>query len=146
MNQQTIDTVQSTWVSVAAIAPQAADLFYANLFTADPALRPLFKGDMAAQGKKLMQMIGAAVGKLDDLGTLVPILQNLGARHGGYGVQDAHYATVGAALLQTLEQGLGDAFTPQVKDAWAEVYGTMAGVMMEASKAEAVRAEAAAVA
>jgi hemoglobin-like flavoprotein len=141
MKQETITRVQSTWKTVEAIAPQAAELFYANLFAADPSLRPLFKGDMAAQGRKLMQMIGAAVGKLDDLDTLVPILRNLGARHAGYGVQDAHYDTVGRALLRTLEQGLGEAFTPEVKDAWASVYGTMAGVMMlAASTAEPVAA------
>jgi hemoglobin-like flavoprotein len=141
MRQETITHVQSTWKTVEAIAPQAAELFYANLFAADPSLRPLFKGDMAAQGRKLMQMIGAAVGKLDDLDTLVPILRNLGARHAGYGVQDAHYDTVGRALLRTLEQGLGEAFTPEVKDAWASVYGTMAGAMMlAASTAEPVAA------
>lgn len=134
MNQDTIAHVQSSWKAVAAIAPQAAELFYDNLFAADPALRPLFKGDMAAQGRKLMQMIGAAVGKLNDLDTLVPILQNMGARHAGYGVQDAHYDTVGGALLKTLEQGLGDAFTPEVRAAWATVYDTMAGVMMVAAK------------
>ena len=133
MQLDTVAIVQSTWQSVAAIAPQAAALFYKNLFEADPALKLLFKGDMAEQGKKLMHMIGAAVGKLNDLPTLVPILQNLGKRHTDYGVQPAHYDTVGAALLLTLQQGLGDAFTPAAKAAWGEVYGVMAKVMIEAS-------------
>lgn len=135
MSPDTISLVQQSWTQVAAIAPQAAALFYQNLFTADPSLKPLFKGDMEAQGAKLMQMIGAAVGKLDDLGTLVPILQGLGKRHAGYGVQDAHYDTVGGALLQTLGQGLGAGFTPAVKAAWGEVYGVMAQVMKDAAKA-----------
>ena len=135
MQAQTISLVQSTWKQVAAIAPQAAALFYSNLFEADPSLKPLFKGDMEEQGKKLMQMIGAAVGKLDDLPTLVPILQNMGRRHVGYGVKPEHYDTVGGALLKTLQQGLGEAFTPEVKAAWAEVYGVMAKVMIEASAA-----------
>ncbi|MFZ5525473.1 MAG: globin family protein [Pseudomonadota bacterium] len=135
MSPDTIPLVQQSWTQVAAIAPQAAALFYQNLFTADPSLKPLFKGDMEAQGAKLMQMIGAAVGKLDDLGTLVPILQGLGKRHAGYGVQDAHYDTVGGALLQTLGQGLGAGFTPEVKTAWGEVYGVMAQVMKDAAKA-----------
>lgn len=133
MNHDTIAHVQQSWALVLPIAPQAADLFYANLFTLDPALKPLFRGDMAAQGKKLMQMIGAAVGKLDDLGTLVPILQGLGRRHGGYGVVPAHYAVVGAALLKTLEEGLGDAFTPATRQAWTEVYGVIASTMIEAA-------------
>ncbi len=134
MEPQTVTAVQSTWKTVEGIAPQAAALFYSNLFEADPSLKPLFKGNMEAQGAKLMQMIGAAVGKLNDLDTLVPILQNLAKRHVNYGVEDHHYGTVGAALLKTLEQGLGPAFTPQVKGAWAEVYGVMSNVMISASK------------
>lgn len=134
MDTQVITDVQSTWKMVEAIAPQAAALFYSNLFEADPSLKPLFKGDMTAQGQKLMQMIGAAVGKLTDLDSLVPVLQGLAKRHVAYGVQDAHYATVGAALLKTLEQGLGPAFTPQVKASWAAVYGVMSDVMIAASK------------
>ena len=134
MDKQTVLLVQSTWVNVAAIAPQAAALFYQNLFEADPSLKPLFKGNMEEQGKKLMQMIGAAVGKLNDLETLVPILQSLAKRHVGYGVKEAHYATVGAALLKTLEQGLGKAFTPDVKAAWASVYDVMSNVMISAAK------------
>ena len=134
MDKQTMILVQSTWLNVAAIAPQAAALFYQNLFEADPSLKPLFKGNMEEQGKKLMQMIGAAVGKLNDLETLVPILQSLAKRHVGYGVKEAHYATVGAALLKTLEQGLGKAFTPDVKAAWASVYDVMSNVMISAAK------------
>ena len=136
MKHDTIQLVQDSWREVAKIAPQAAALFYKNLFEADPSLQRLFKGDMTAQGAKLMQMIGAAVGKLNDLDGLVPILQALGKRHAGYGVKDAHYATVGGALLKTLGQGLGDAFTPAVSAAWTEVYGVMAGVMVQASKAD----------
>lgn len=136
MQAQTIPRVQASWAQVAPIAPQAAALFYSNLFEADPSLKPLFKGDMAQQGQKLMQMIGAAVNKLGDLGVLVPILQSLGRRHVDYGVQPSHYDTVGAALLKTLAQGLGPAFTPEVKAAWTEVYGVMADVMIKAAQAE----------
>lgn len=137
MNQHTVTLVQDSWKQVAGIAPQAAALFYQNLFEADPSLKPLFRGDMTEQGKKLMQMIGAAVGKLNDLDTLVPVLQGLAIRHDGYGVKESHYQTVGGALLKTLEQGLGDAFTADVKDAWASVYGTMSNVMINASRATA---------
>ena len=136
MNQQTVTLVQASWKKVAAIAPQAAELFYQNLFAADPALKPLFKGDMKEQGRKLMHMIDAAVGKLDDLDTLVPVLQDLARRHNGYGVKKKDYQTVGSALLKTLERGLGKDFTAEVKEAWASVYGVMAEVMIAASKAE----------
>jgi hemoglobin-like flavoprotein len=134
MNTDTITLVRQSWARVVPIAPQAAALFYQNLFAADPALRPLFKGDMTEQGHKLTQMLGAAVSKLDDLEALVPVLQSLAKRHVGYGVQAEHYAIVGAALLKTLEQGLGDDFTPPVREAWVAVYGLVAEVMIRASQ------------
>jgi len=135
MDQRTVEVVRSSWKMVEPIAPKAAELFYSNLFTADPTLRSLFKGDMRNQGLKLMQMIGLAVGKLDDLETLVPVLQGLGARHRGYGVSNAHYDTVAAALLKTLGQGLGDAYTPEVARAWTTVYQTVASVMTAPAQA-----------
>lgn len=134
MDNSTIQLVQNSWQKVVAIGPQAAALFYQNLFEADPALKPLFKGDLQAQGKKLIEMISVAVSKLTELNVLVPVLQNLGKRHGGYGVQDSHYDTVGAALLKTLGQGLGNEFTQDVKTAWTNVYGVMADVMKAAAK------------
>ena len=143
MNPQQIDLVRHSFALVQPIATQAAALFYDNLFQADPSLRALFRGDMAQQGERLMSMIGAAVGLLDRPDTLVPVLQKLGARHGGYGVVDAHYATVGDALLRTLEQGLGDAFTPDTRAAWASMYGIVSRTMIEASQVPETAAVAA---
>ena len=135
MNETTVRLVKDSFALVAPIAPQAAQLFYDNLFAADPSVKALFKGDMTAQGHKLMQMIGVAVGKLDQPDVLLPVLRNLGERHLAYGVTDAHYETVGGALLKTLGQGLGPAFTPEVQTAWTEVYGVIANTMKEAAKA-----------
>ena len=104
MSPHTVALVQNSWAKVTPIAPQAAELFYNNLFARDPALIPLFRGDIRVQGQKLMTMIGAAVSKLGAIDTLVPVLQDLGRRHGGYGVQPHHYDTVGSALLQCLQQ------------------------------------------
>lgn len=133
MTPQQIALVQSTWQQVVPIRDTAATLFYGRLFDLDPGLKPLFKGDMAEQGRKLMAMIGTAVSGLARLDQIVPAVQDLGRRHVGYGVKNHHYATVGAALLWTLETGLGPAFTPEVKQAWATVYGALAGVMKEAA-------------
>ncbi len=102
--------VQETFAKVVPISDQAAALFYGRLFEADPALRGLFKTDMQVQGRKLMQMIGYCVGKLDALPELIPAVKELGRKHAGYRVKSTDYATVGAALLWTLEQGLGPAF------------------------------------
>ncbi len=133
MNRQQIDLVRHSFALVQPIATQAAALFYGHLFEADPTLRHLFHGDIAQQGERLMTMIGAAVGLLDRPAALIPVLKKLGARHGGYGVVDAHYATVGDALLLTLEQGLAEAFTPATRAAWTEMYGMVSRTMIEAS-------------
>ena len=109
MTPEQISLVRSSFARVVPVARSTATLFYANLFEAQPALRALFKGDMDDQGAKLLQMIGAAVGLLDKPQTLLPVLRQLGARHGGYGVQPAHYDAVGAALLKTLAPRSGPA-------------------------------------
>ena len=127
--------VRESFAKVVPIAPQTAALFYDRLFVLDPALRPLFKGDMAEQGRKLMAMIGTAVANLARLETIVPAVQDLGRRHAGYGVQPSHYDIVAAALLWTLGQGLGDAFTPAVEAAWTEAYTILATVMKDAAAA-----------
>jgi len=133
MNPQEKQLVQESFTKVAPIAEQAAALFYQNLFAKDPSLKPLFKGDMVEQGKKLMKMIATAVNGLDRLEAIVPAVQDLGRKHVAYGVKPEHYDTVGAALIETLSQGLGPAFTPQVKAAWITVYGVLAGTMKAAA-------------
>lgn len=128
--------VKESFAKVAPIAEEAAALFYHNLFTKDPSLKALFKGDMKEQGQKLMKMIATAVNGLDRLEAIVPAVQDLGRRHVAYGVKPEHYDTVGAALLQTLEQGLGpQAFTPPVKAAWVTVYTVLATTMKDAAYA-----------
>lgn len=137
MTPQQIDLVQTTWAQVVPIQETAAKLFYGKLFELDPSLKPLFKGDIKEQGVKLMKMIGVAVNGLTRLGEIVPAVQDLGRRHVPYGVKSGHYDTVGAALLWTLETGLGAAFTPEVKEAWSKTYATLATVMKDASTAPA---------
>jgi hemoglobin-like flavoprotein len=114
------------------IQDTAADLFYDRLFAIAPNLRRLFPVDMREQKRKLIQMIATAVGGLNNLDRLVPAVKALGARHSGYGVTAAHYELVGEALLWTLERGLGECFTPEVRSAWANVYGALAGTMQAA--------------
>jgi len=140
MNDHTIALVRESFDLIEPIAPQAGALFYANLFEADPSLQRLFTGDMSQQGAKLMQMIALAVSKLDQPEVLMPVLENLGRRHGGYGVRDADYDTVGAALLKTLYQGLGAAWNEEVEEAWVSVYGVLAATMKKAAAVAPVTA------
>src|SRR3712207_375717 len=126
--------VRSTWAMVVPISDDAAKLFYGRLFEIDPSTRPLFADtDMAEQGKKLMQTIDVAVASLDNLENVRPAIEDLGRRHVEYGVKEEHYDTVGEALLWTLEQGLGEEFTPEVKEAWAETYGLVTTIMKDAA-------------
>ena len=129
MTPSQIKLVQASFAQVRPIAATAAELFYNRLFSLDPTLRPMFKGDITRQGQMLMSMIGAAVLGLGNLEKLAPVVRDLGARHAGYGVRTEHYATVGAALIWTLEQGLGAQFTDEVREAWTAAYGLLSDVM-----------------
>jgi hemoglobin-like flavoprotein len=134
LTPEQISLVRDSWSQVVPIADQAAELFYGRLFALDPALRPMFRGDMTEQGQKLTRMIGIAVSGLDRLDEIVPAVQELGVRHLDYGVKSAHYDTVGEALLWTLSQGLGDEFTADVRAAWAEVYTLLANTMKDTAR------------
>ncbi|MEM7335526.1 MAG: globin family protein [Chloroflexota bacterium] len=133
MTPQQKQHVRETFAMVGPIAEQAATLFYSRLFEIAPHTRSLFHHNIDEQGKKLMQTLGVAVAHLDHLETIVPTIEQLGRRHVRYGVQPEDYDTVGAALLWTLAQGLGEAFTPAVEEAWATVYTVLADTMKQAS-------------
>ncbi len=139
MTPEEINLVQRSFEWVVPIADAAAALFYARLFDLNPSLRALFHSDLHEQGHKLMQMIGVAVRGLDQLHEIVPTVQQLGQRHAAYGVQNNDYATVGAALLWTLEQGLGEQFTPEVRAAWTKTYTLLADTMRAAAPAAVPR-------
>lgn len=137
MTPKQICLVQETWKQVLPIADEAAALFYGRLFELAPSYRRLFTTDQEEQGRKLMQMITMAVNGLPRLDTIVPAVEDLGRRHVKYEVTEVMYDTVGAALLWTLGQGLGDKFTPAVKEAWTETYNTLADVMKLAAYSHA---------
>jgi hemoglobin-like flavoprotein len=140
VTKEQIILVKGSFAAIVPIADDAAALFYRRLFEIDPRLERMFRGDMAEQRRKLMQMLTAAVKGLDRLEQLVPVVEDLGRRHAGYGVLDEHYDTVGTALLWTLEKGLGPAFTPETREAWAAVYGLLASTMQAAAKKALVAA------
>jgi hemoglobin-like flavoprotein len=139
MTPSQILAVQQSFALVEPIADDAGAMFYARLFELNPSLRPLFTGDIAAQSRKLMQMLKTAVSALDRVETIVPAVEALGARHLRYGVEEAHYATVAEALLWTLERGLGEHFAPEVRNAWIAAYTLLAETMKAAARAAAQR-------
>ncbi len=135
MTEEQVALVKQSWKKVAPISATAADLFYGRLFELDPSLREIFPEDMKEQKIKLMQTLAYCVQGLDHLEDIVSDVQALGVRHNAYHVKPEHYATVGAALLWTLEQGLGPDFTSQTKQAWTEVYTILSSTMITAAQA-----------
>lgn len=133
MTPEQIRRVQASWLKVLPHKEAAAQFFYTKLFELEPSLRSMFRGDLRAQGDKLMQVIDAAVNGLSRIERLRPVLADLGRRHVAYGVKDDHYGLVGLVLLWTLRRSLSEDFTPELQDAWASVYGALATIMREAA-------------
>ena len=137
MTPEQVKLVQESFKKVVPIAPQEADIFYTRLFEIAPEVRPLFPEDLSGQKDKLMSMLATAVTNLHQIEKILPAVEDLGRRHVGYGVTAEHYKPVGAALIYTLEKGLGDDFTPETKEAWLVTYTTLEGVMTKAAEAAA---------
>jgi hemoglobin-like flavoprotein len=141
MTPTQVELIRTSWTAVEPIGDLAATLFYDRLFALDPTIERLFRRtDMGRQKTVLMQTLTVVVKSLDRLDELAPAIEALGRRHAGYGVREDHYDTVGAALLWTLSQGLGDGFTPELEAAWTDAYTTLASVMIGAAEGEAVAA------
>ena len=136
MTPDQVRLVRVSFAKVVALGDRAAALFYERLFMLDPSLRPLFRSDLAAQRGKLMAALGMVVAGLDRLDEMLPAVRALGRRHARYGARPEHYATVGSALIWTLEQGLGADFTPAARRAWTAAYGLLASTMLAAAEEE----------
>jgi hemoglobin-like flavoprotein len=124
------DLVQESFKKIAPIADQAAVIFYDELFSRDPSLRPMFSDDMTEQRRKLMAMLGTAVANLKSWDAIEAAIRTLGTRHVTYGVKPSQYETVGAALIATLEKGLGEGFTHETRDAWVACYTAVSSEML----------------
>jgi hemoglobin-like flavoprotein len=141
MTPDQVKLVQQSFSKVAPISDQAAILFYDRLFEIAPQVKPMFPADMTEQRRKLMMMLAAVVGGLNDLPSILPAASALAKRHIAYGAKAEHYPVVGAALLWTLEKGLGEAWTPDVANAWTTAYGTLSGFMISEAYGSSQAAE-----
>lgn len=141
MTPDQISLVQDSFKKVVPIADVAADLFYGRLFEIAPEVKPMFRGDIKEQGRKLMATLGVVVTGLTRLETVLPAASTLARKHVDYGVKSEHYTPVGTALLWTLEKGLGDAWTPELADAWGTAYGTLSNFMIAEAYGPAQAAE-----
>jgi hemoglobin-like flavoprotein len=141
MTPNQVKAIQESFAKVVPISGQAAALFYGRLFEIAPAVKPLFRGDLEEQGRKLMGMLGAVVNGLGDLETILPAASALAKRHVDYGVKPADYEPVGTALLWTLQRGLGAQWTPEVEAAWTEAYTVLADFMIAEAYGRSAAAE-----
>ena len=141
MTPDQVKLVQQSFSKVVPIADQAAVLFYDRLFEIAPQVKAMFPADMTEQRKKLIAMLAAVVNGLSDLPSILPAASALAKRHLAYGAKAEHYPVVGAALLWTLEKGLGEAWTPDVAAAWTAAYGTLSGFMITEAYGSAQAAE-----
>jgi hemoglobin-like flavoprotein len=141
MTPEQIKAIQESFSKVVPISEQAAMLFYGRLFEIAPALKPLFRGDMKEQGRKLMATLGVVVNGLANLESVLPAASALAKRHVDYGVEAADYAPVGAALLWTLERGLGEQWTPPLAAAWTDAYTILSDFMIAEAYGHSLAAE-----
>jgi hemoglobin-like flavoprotein len=130
MTPDQVKQIQTSFAKVAPIADTAAGLFYTRLFEIAPEVKPLFRGDMTEQGRKLMKTLTVVVNGLGNLETILPAASALAKNHVAYGVKPSHYTPVGEALLWTLERGLGSDWTPELRGAWTTAYSTLANFMI----------------
>jgi hemoglobin-like flavoprotein len=130
MTPDQVKVIQDSFLKVKPISEQAAELFYGRLFEIAPAVRPLFRGDMKEQGRILMSVLATVVHGLGNLESILPAARALAKRHVGYGVKATDYAPVGAALLWTLERGLGEQWTPELAAAWRAAYNILSEFMI----------------
>jgi hemoglobin-like flavoprotein len=136
-----VKAIQDSFELVTPISDQAAAIFYGRLFEIAPAVKPLFRGDMTEQGRKLMATLGVVVNSLGNLEAVLPAASALAKRHVDYGVKAEDYTPVGAALLWTLQQGLGEHWTPQLAEAWGAAYTLLSGYMIGEAYGRRVAAE-----
>ncbi|HEY3893541.1 MAG TPA: globin family protein [Bradyrhizobium sp.] len=141
MTPDQIELVQQSFAKVAPISEQAAVLFYDRLFEIAPKVKSMFPADMTEQRTKLMATLAVVVNGLGNLESVLPAASALARRHVSYGAKAEHYPAVGAALLWTLQQGLGDGWTPEVAEAWATAYGTLSGFMISEAYGRSQAAE-----
>jgi hemoglobin-like flavoprotein len=137
MTAHQVQIIRESWEKVKPLGITAGEIFYGHLFEAAPFVKPLFKGEIKAQAGKLIAMIGTVVRNLDKLDVISADIVKLAQRHNGYGAKPEHYAVVGACLLKTLEQGLGEHWNEDLKEAWTTAYGILSSVMINAQAEDA---------
>ena len=109
--------------------------FYDELFVHFPGVKPMFANTTKAkQSKMLIAALKLVIANLDNPDKLVPVLQEMGKRHKGYGAEPEHYSAVAETLLSVMKEIAGKAWTKQVHQAWSEALNLVAETMLGGDK------------
>ena len=132
-----LEALETSFDLVAPRGDELMDEFYARLFDAAPAVRPLFPADLHSQKTMLLAALVLLRKSLRNLDAIVPTLRRLGACHVAYGARPEHYPVVGATLIASLAAVAGDDWKPEYESAWAGAFEIVAATMLEgAAEAE----------
>ena len=132
-----VDALETSFDLVAPRGDELMDVFYARLFEAAPAVRPLFADtDLRKQKIMLLRVLGLLRQSLRNLDPIVPVLRDLGARHVRYGARPEHYPVVGRVLIASMAEVAGDAWRPEYERAWAAAFDVVAGTMLDGAAQE----------
>jgi hemoglobin-like flavoprotein len=134
MSPETIDLIETSFDAVKPNGPKLVEVFYARLFEQHPGVRPMFREDTGPQQAALLGALQFAVGNLRNPDALVPVLQQLGKRHVGYGVVAEHYPVVHDMMLVALAEVAGDLWTDDLRAAWSETLNLVATVMLQGAE------------
>jgi NAD(P)H-flavin reductase/hemoglobin-like flavoprotein len=126
--------LKASWANVVAAGDDVPLYFYSHLFLTHPEVRAMFPIQMSGQRDKLMAALGAVVSNVDEIDSVVPLLEQLGRDHRRFSVVTEHYSAVGASLLATLKKFLGHMWTRELADTWSQAYGLVAKVMVAAAE------------
>jgi hemoglobin-like flavoprotein len=127
-----IELLETSFQAIAPCGEEFVRTFYERPFTHFPQTRAFFAStDMKEQRKKLLGALALVIQNLRKPEVLTGALQGLGQRHVAYGVRPEHYPIVGAVLLETFADFLGERWTSAYHDAWAEAYNVVCAIMLE---------------
>jgi hemoglobin-like flavoprotein len=126
-----VELVRQSFDAIWPVRRKLAAQFYRRFFELVPDAEGLFRGDMERQHLKLMDMVAAIVGTLDEREIFQSIISHSGRQHAQFGAKPLHFAAFGDAL-RGLEQQFGAAFTPQMKEAWIKLYDAVQSEMIRA--------------
>jgi len=131
LSKKSIDIIKESASLITLNDTKITSRTYEILFGRFPKLKALFVNAPKDQYMKLADALSAYAVNIDRLQVLKPALDVIARTHVNSKVKPVHYPMVGIALIQAIEDILGDQATPEFIDAWREAYQHIADVLIE---------------